>query len=226
MEFVIVGSTLIIGTIAVVLSVKPIILDTEFLQKGPSELFSVSSTNIKDGVKLNFLKDSKVLTWKDVLDLWQNEDAEFGQLFKDTLSGCTYQDFFWECVPLKELSTPFECVLLDAKGVLVGRDASHVAFDEHFANCKSGVVTFPNLNNDATLVVPCPTTNGDYFVTLSSFVRKSPDAIDFWKEVGKTISSSLQYGTKLWVNTDGREVPWLHVRLDSGPKYTKYYTSA
>merc|ERR1712241_203055 len=46
-----------------------------------------------------------------------------------------------------------------------------------------------------------------------------------WQELGQTLSERLrQVGsqTNIWVNTDGRSVHWLHVRLDSRPKYYRH----
>lgn len=223
MEYFIVGATLFIGTIAVVLSIKPIITDTEHMQSLLEHKYRFTNTSVAGGVKLQFFLLSKLMTWQDILDAWRTDES-FCQYFNEALAGCSYADFFWECVPLRNADTPFECVLLDAKGVLVNRAASHTAYDEHFSSCK-GTVTFPNLNSDATLVVPCPKKDGDSsaFVTLASFLRNSPEANAFWKDVSQAIAKSDK---DVWVNTDGREVPWLHIRLDSGPKYTKYYTSA
>jgi len=47
-----------------------------------------------------------------------------------------------------------------------------------------------------------------------------------WALVGTTLTQALsQRGNQpTWLNTEGSGVPWLHVRMDSVPKY--YHTGA
>lgn len=186
--------------------------------------YSVTKENVSGGIKLK----SNGLTWKDVLHLWQNDDAWTTQ-FCETLSKVQYPDFFWEATPLKQgkqsLDLPFECVLLDARGQLVSKSADASQFGSYFTACSSGVTVFPNLRGDATLVVPCPSKDNDKHQTLSTFLRNGDRVqhLSVWKRVAEAIMSQLSKQPKspLWVITDGSGVPWLHVRLDSTPKYFK-----
>ena len=43
----------------------------------------------------------------------------------------------------------------------------------------------------------------------------------FWRLVGATIAQTLEQRgeRRTWLNTEGSGVPWLHVRIDSSPKY-------
>ena len=47
-----------------------------------------------------------------------------------------------------------------------------------------------------------------------------------WKQVGAALRRELDArgGRPTWLSTEGSGVPWLHVRLDSYPKY--YHTAA
>ena len=38
---------------------------------------------------------------------------------------------------------------------------------------------------------------------------------------GKKTSDLFKGGESVFINTDGRSVPWLHIRLDLSPKYYK-----
>ena len=83
-----------------------------------------------------------------------------------------------------------------------------------------GVVVFSNLSGDATMVVPSPRADSNVYGHLAAFLRGAPeeqtDAL--WRIVGDTVESKISQ-TPLWLNTAGGGVAWLHVRLDSRPKY-------
>ena len=76
------------------------------------------------------------------------------------------------------------------------------------------------------MVAPTP-GNEDDAVTyshLAAFVRTAPVAqIDeLWKLVAMEYVKSINSDHAVWLSTDGTGVPWLHVRLDSIPKYYSY----
>ena len=82
------------------------------------------------------------------------------------------------------------------------------------------MVTFPNLGNDAVLVVPTPVGPSAAYVHLAAFVRHAPPAQvhELWRAVGAAVASRLSV-KPMWVSTAGMGVAWLHVRLDDRPKY-------
>mmetsp|Transcript_7422 Transcript_7422/g.17898 ORF Transcript_7422/g.17898 Transcript_7422/m.17898 type:complete len:133 (-) Transcript_7422:123-521(-) len=118
---------------------------------------------------------------------------------------------------------------LDAPG-LAGTKADAGDFDGAEGGGK-GVQVFPNLGHDALLVVPPEVRSApDSAAHLAAFVRGAPEADQqaLFKALGEAIhteagpTASLQKGsneTALWVNTEGSGVPFLHVRLDTRPKY-------
>ena len=62
---------------------------------------------------------------------------------------------------------------------------------------------------------------------FASFVRGAPpnQQLSLWGEVGKQVQHRLTMSapdSPLWLSTEGSGVPWLHIRLDSRPKYTKH----
>ena len=96
------------------------------------------------------------------------------------------------------------------------------AFAGHFRTDRE-VVTFGNIGGDALLVAPCPEGVGTDFSHLASFTKTaSPSAQHaLWTEVGDALTSRI--GTRpIWLSTAGHGVAWLHVRLDSRPKYYSY----
>jgi hypothetical protein len=96
------------------------------------------------------------------------------------------------------------------------------AFAEHFRPDTS-VVTFANLGGDAMLVAPCPAAQGGGFAHLASFVATATPghASDLWQAVGTAMQRRLG-ASPVWLSTAGLGVAWLHVRLDSRPKYYRH----
>jgi hypothetical protein len=85
------------------------------------------------------------------------------------------------------------------------------------------VVEFPNLGNDALMVVPCPLAPPSAYAHIGAFVRQAPEAQRhaLWKLVGAAMERRLG-GKPVWLSTAGAGVSWLHVRLDDRPKYYGY----
>lgn len=96
------------------------------------------------------------------------------------------------------------------------------AFAEHFRAGRSAV-TFDNLNGDALLVAPCPEEGGANFAHLASFTATASQARQdaLWQAVGEVLKAHIG-GEPTWLSTAGLGVAWLHVRLDTRPKYYRY----
>ena len=191
-----------------------------------------SKSGREQGVKMQLKQNATPLTWENVISLW-TDNPEFGILFSQKLAGVAIKDFFWECTPVSGMtakSQPFECVVLDACGSLSRRQADRSDFDEHFASHEGPetAIRFPNLGKDAMMIVPVPVKGIQHgtYNSLASFVRGAPaqQQAELWSALGEELLEQLHADDKrpLWPGTDGRAVPWLHVRLDTKPKYTKY----
>jgi hypothetical protein len=161
------------------------------------------------------------IPYSRVLGYWQDE-ATFRSFFLSLLSDAPFAAYRWETPPITKLSAgrAFEFALLDAPGLEQPPDDQ--AFAEHFhrATADQDVVTFQNLGKDAVLVVPCPLAKGDGYAHLAAFVRAAPVAQqhELWRAVGAAMQARLGQ-SPVWLSTAGMGVPWLHVRLDSRPKY-------
>ena len=169
-------------------------------------------------------RDGEVLRYRDVLRLWQDDEA-FRSFFISLLTMSKFAGYRWETPPVTDhtIDREFEFVLLDAPEL--ARKPDERAFGEQFAAAAAdqSVVTFPNLGNDAVLVVPCPMGPPAAYVHLASFVRSAPSAQvhEFWQRVGAAMESRLS-ASPTWLSTAGMGVAWLHVRLDARPKYYGY----
>ena len=58
----------------------------------------------------------------------------------------------------------------------------------------------------------------------TEIARLAPDGqrVAFWAKVGAVYEALVKQGRPVWLSTEGSGVPWLHVRMDSRPKY--YHT--
>jgi hypothetical protein len=162
------------------------------------------------------------LPFSKVIQLWQNS-ALFRSYFNTLLAEIPFEAFYWEVAPMTKTKTslPFEFVVVNSAPL------RHIipdqrAFQEYFATDKT-VADFLNLGKDAHLLVPMPIGDASCYAHLAQFVRQAPAAQqdEFWKRVGELYGAGLNE-QPLWLSTAGLGVSWLHLRLDSRPKYYRY----
>lgn len=166
--------------------------------------------------------DNVDLTYSDVISLWLS-NSEFRLYFNELLAASPFSAFRWETPVLTTatLSNAFEFVLINEPS-FCKRKTDRFTYKEKFTSNDdyAGVVCFENLSGDARLVVPSPRTDVDAYGHLATFVRLAPlqqrDTI--WRVVAQHLQSSVS-DTPLWLSTAGGGVAWLHIRLDSYPKY-------
>ncbi len=196
-------------------------------RKTAATLFEAETENCQqDGVvKYVISHDGHELSYRAVINLWQ-VDSDFRDFFTSLLGASTFEAFRWETPPITigTVDRNFEFVLVDTPA-FVHRASDRYTFTDYFTNSDNddGVVSFVNIGGDATLVVPSPRTGDDSYGHLASFVRAAPEAqIDsMWRVLGQVVASSLSQQS-VWISTAGGGVAWLHIRLDSQPKYYAY----
>ncbi|MEM8906435.1 MAG: hypothetical protein AAGD05_01210 [Bacteroidota bacterium] len=170
----------------------------------------------------NISKNDLPLTVKEVIQHWIN-DPDFRFFYNTILQNSDFESCFWEHPPITKLDMDQEyAFVLIQSNALQHVEAEINAFQSYFDTDKE-VVAFPNLRGDAQLVVPTPTNDPKIYAHLTKFARHaSPNQIDaFWRQVGLTYSNAIDRSKK-WLSTAGLGVYWLHVRIDSRPKYYKY----
>jgi len=191
---------------------------------GMSSQYSAEITQLNHGRVLHFrlLRDGGPLSWFDVVDRWQN-DQSFRCFFISILVDAPFPAYFWETPPVTSatINGQFEFVLVDSEQ-LVGVHTDQRAFANHFASALPGasVIEFSNLGGDAHLVVPCPDEPVSAYSQISTFARGAPEdqQHQLWTLVGATLEQQLGM-QPVWLNTSGLGIYWLHIRLDSAPKY-------
>jgi hypothetical protein len=153
---------------------------------------------------------------------------ELRAFLTSTLAAARPKAFFWELPPwtARTMGEPFELAIIDAPTLaLTAPDPSPFASELDAAK-DPDVIAFSNLGGDATLVVPRARAAHAAYAHLASFVREAPaEQIDaLWRRVAKEVALHVaEDGERpLWISTAGLGVSWLHVRLDSRPKYYRF----
>ena len=171
--------------------------------------------------KVTLFGEEAALSHAEVAENWR-QDAAFNAFFSDLLAAAPFPAFFWETPPVTRvaLGRAFECVMVESPA-LARLTACPAAFSRHFAAApEDEVVAFENLGGDAWLVAPRPLPEAEGYPHLAAFLRAAPAAqkAALWRRTGEALERCLSE-RPLWVSTSGLGVAWLHVRLDSRPKY-------
>jgi hypothetical protein len=187
-------------------------------------MWSVQTEQLSDGHLIRVDMHNRAARFSEVLQAWRDDHA-FRRFFNQLLADAPFSAFRWEtpAVTKSREEQPFEFVLLNSPGLASQPDPN--AFREHFSKTEadSDVVAFPNLGNDAVLVVPRPVGPVSAYGHLAAFVRSANAAQQhsLWRVVGETMTRRLG-AAPIWLSTAGAGVSWLHVRLDQRPKYYGY----
>lgn len=190
-------------------------------------MMKIASKEVRPGQVVHYkIEESDAfLSYSDVIGRWR-KDQTFRSFFNQVLAAAPFPAFRWEtpCLTTNNQQRDFEFVLLNAER-FAGRRTDTKTFKQKFSDddVNFGVVNFSNISGDATMVVPSPRTEKDAYGHLAAFVREAPEQqVDaLWRVVGDVVQMNL-CDKPVWLNTAGGGVAWLHVRLDSRPKYYGY----
>jgi hypothetical protein len=178
--------------------------------------------------RIRVRRDGTPVAHGDAVAAWR-DDAGFRGRFIGWLAEAPFEAYFWETPAVTEdtISRAFEFVFVDAPS-LAAMPPDVAAFREHFRDTVA-VSAFHNLGGDALMVAPNLGAAGHAYPHLAAFARAA--RVDVQHELWRTVGSyaSARIGARpLWVSTSGLGVAWLHVRLDSDPKYYTFepYRSA
>lgn len=212
---------------------------------------TTKTDDVSETTQLTAAATGRCLAVGEVARLWR-DDVAFAAWFQSLLASSSFEAYFWEVPPVNSATfarTPYEHTLVRNRWGFQPADSSD--FAQHLEGaCARGesCVAFPNLGRDAMLVAPCdqagppparardhgtlyersrgPVDAESAYGHLGAFARgASPaQAAAFWARVGATYEALAAQRAErpVWLSTEGSGVPWLHVRLDSRPKY--YHT--
>ena len=184
-----------------------------------------SNTLDKSVVKYSLFESGSQLTYDDVIRYWQGNSG-FRDFYFSILERSPFDAYFWENPPVanSNIKQAYEFVLVSSPQLSrVSADSS--PFQERFNTNPSGqsIIAFENLGKDAELIVPRPLIAKNIYAHLASFIRNAPE--DQKHDLFTTLADSLlkRINNKpTWVSTSGLGVYWLHIRLDTRPKYYSY----
>jgi hypothetical protein len=175
---------------------------------------------------LGLERDGVALSWAEVV-AGLISDPTLRAVLTDALVAAPFAAFYWEARPVgpDELDVPFTSVVLDAPALAIV-EADVEPFVLPLAGAQAPAVCFfPNLGGDAELVVPAPEPDPSLFPHFAAFLRRAgaPQIDALWLELGLAIDRWLTTRRRrVWVSTSGGGVAWLHLRLDTRPKYVKW----
>ncbi|KAL3801355.1 hypothetical protein HJC23_006965 [Cyclotella cryptica] len=189
-----------------------------------------------------------VRSWMTLVASKSDQGVKAAMDLSEIISSSDYESILFETIGTSwddSDRTPFEFAMVNEPGLkrFAERSPDRFSFEEHFSNCRNAyikqggsdgtkdkptVCSFENLGGDARLVSPLPQTNVDdsSYSHLAAFVRNAPNnqIIEFWAAgAAQYLHVMKQRGGKRWFSTNGMGVAWLHLRLDSRPKYYSYH---
>lgn len=172
--------------------------------------------------RYSILRGDGAVSFAEAMAGWR-DDPGFRAFFVSLLAAAPFEAFLWETPPVTRatMGRAFEFVLIDSPELAVATP-NPTTFAAHFGATEADrdIIAFPNLGHDAWLVAPCPRSDRDVYPHLAAFVRGAPEPQRhaMWREVAIALESRLGENP-LWLSTAGLGVFWLHVRLDTHPKY-------
>ncbi|MGD8936776.1 MAG: hypothetical protein PVF07_09870 [Thiogranum sp.] len=178
----------------------------------------------REKLRASLFADADAMRFADVIREWQDNRA-FRAFWTAALRTLPFEAYCFEVPPLTRdtLDRPFECVLVESPAL--ARTAPDPApFAEHFQhNPGCQAVVFENLGRDAVLVAPCPRGDPQSYTHLAAFVHRAPlsQVGELWRVTAEALETRLG-DVPVWLSTAGLGVYWLHIRLDSRPKYYRH----
>lgn len=158
-----------------------------------------------------------------LFEAWR-KSSEFQRQWVAFLRSVPFNAYCWENPPLTVATTSGdnEFVFVESPGLSMVA-ANIEPFSKELSG-KQGSVSFKNLRGDALLVAPCPMDEYADYAHLAAFMRTASEdqAALFWQKIGNALGEHLS-AKFTWLSTAGLGVSWVHVRLDSRPKYYRHH---
>ena len=193
--------------------------------RGDSKLmWQATIEDIPSGMKYLVFDDGAPLSYQQLIQLLRRDDS-FRDWYSELLADSDLAAFYWELPPVthETYDQAAEFVLINAPE-LAAVKPNPAPFRMHFdAEPDEDVLVFPNLGGDALLIVPQPLDDDSTYPHFGTFVRRgSPQQIrKLWRCVAETLYQDVTT-TPRWLSTAGLGVAWLHIRIDTRPKYYSY----
>lgn len=187
-------------------------------------MWEATTIGVPGGFEYQVHEDGSALSFRQLFERLQSS-PEFADWYSDTLRTFAADAFYWELPALTHstLDDAARFVLIDAP-MLARLPAEPRPFATHFDNSPDeDIVVFPNLGSDAILIVPAPRGPLYAYPHLAAFLRKADhtQVRSLWRVAAEAVLDHVAE-QPVWVSTAGGGVFWLHLRLDSRPKYYQH----
>jgi hypothetical protein len=185
----------------------------------------------------HFYKNNDKLRYKEGIKLLQT-DPKFRTLVTNLLKKSPFKTFIWKLTAINRKEDfnrddkYFKFTIQENKN-LDGRVGNSERFNEYLNDPKYDVLSsssssamfsfFESLSGNGMLV-PKKLGPDKTYVHFSNFIRLAPNkqVDEFWKIFSTMIIRIIKSPCKLYINTHGLDVPWLHVRFDKVPDKIKW----
>lgn len=187
-------------------------------------MWEARAQTVPSGLRVSIFGGDLQLSFREFFFLLENR-TDFARWYSETLAGCVFDAFFWEFPPLTAdtFENGAEFVIIES-ALLARLQPDPGPFESQFMRQQSSdVITFPNLGGDALLIVPTQLCPIDAYPHLATFLRSASRSQirSLWKVAAKVVQENLGRAPR-WLSTAGLGVPWLHLRLDTRPKYYSF----
>ncbi len=188
--------------------------------------FSIKTLAINEqGVRFRFTLDNEELSSQQVLNYWQSSPEALSSYILE-IKKLGFDQFYWEhpAIDSETLQLPYECMLIKTEH-FNRRKVDPVPFAEYL-NIANPVAVFDNLGRNARLIVPSMKSSPEHYKHMGAFLNSAPDSqvMELFRALGKNTLEEINKRRQIWISTAGLGVIWLHIRLDTVPKYYKTKT--
>jgi hypothetical protein len=187
-------------------------------------VWCADTEDFREGTRFRVLLDGTNVSFRELFRSLE-DDPDFAHWYTALLAAVPLEAFFWEHPPVStaNFDDTAEFMLLDGPALArLGADPEpfRSQFERHAGQ---SVATFRNLGGDAVLVAPLPAGRQETYAHLAAFLRNAPDTqvAGFWRQTAKAVRENIGE-EPMWISTAGMGVAWLHIRLDSRPKYYRF----
>ena len=187
-------------------------------------MWAAHTQTIPSGERIEIFEDNAQLSFSEFFAFLERSE-DFAHWYSELLASSEFEAFFWELPPLttETIGHGAEFVVIESASLARLR-SDPIPFQSHFsAQAGSDVIEFPNLGGDALLFVPAPIGSVDSYPHLAAFLRTAPRSqiISLWRVTAQAVLENLGSAPR-WLSTAGLGVSWLHLRLDTRPKYYNF----
>lgn len=174
-------------------------------------------------VKYLIFREGERLRFSEYLNELESS-RKFRSFFINLLAEVPFRAYQWETPPVQASNTEklFEFTVTRNPGINLPPDPG--PFSQYFKD-REPIAVFNNLGNDAKLIAPAPFTSHDdlNYSHIGVFTEQAPmvQQHTLWQTVAEITKEHISE-QRIWLNTAGGGVAWLHVRLDSRPKYYQH----